>query len=868
MSNIDYQKLLASTRALDDMHYPLSAAQLLEDQGRYFLSFFTEKAADTAMYELNRAAKGYIPAADKSEITCFENGNDGFGFEILPELKEGLIIGKFIRKNQIRNLARVDDVFNGESDEVAQQDVPPAVDTPAIAETRHVRPPAIPPSQQKKPEVIRKPVQDANNALFGQLYDKLFDLPVAGSADEIAEFVLNGQVTVLSAETGSGKTLYVTAKLAEHWQKRQRENEQKTIVVLVPKRFLAKNAAKTIAELSGTRLGGPVGYAIGRRPDDESCFSGETRLLFTTYGYALSSKLLDKASVIVLDEVHERDLDTATARALLRSRLEWGEDVKILEMSATIDAEKQAAYWQDVAPTKVFNVEGNTYPCERRQRPAGSEVANVMELLQEGRKGILVFRPGIADIRETTQLLTEARDEKLRQIERTVTEQMRQASQPRNDREIADAVRRAQESSGLLGLEIEQIYSDMPPYDQRRALLPPSGGNAKVLIGTNIIESGANIAWVDAGVSCGNGKQKHVDHHGAHSLGLEVLPKWRLVQQEGRVKRFKPGVFVLASDIGWDDRPLETKSELERLPLTDVLMQVVRRSLDPQRLTFDPPLDQRRFQQAKRELMRLGLVDEQFKPTEAGKFASTMPLTAEAAATLWHAKQLGILKAGAPLAALIINGGIRLDYRRSHGMDESSDQMDSLKAFLATAQSPDPGTMERLNVNPQKFLSTYALFEGLAKTINRMPDCDSQQDQATETQIRQCILAGKLNQLFRIEGRSLVSPQHENKFNIGEYSSVNSVQDKDYAVAQLFIAQPDKERPMTFAGDVTIVSRHDLLELAKIRPNILEISKQAIIRKASSGERVIKLEFKLHGDDVPFDTIYSKEGQRTSATRQ
>jgi len=404
----------------------------------------------------------------------------------------------------------------------------------------------------------------------------------------------------------------------------------------------------------------------------------------------------------------------------------------------------------------------------------------------------------------------------------------------------------------------------MGPNDRRRALEPPSGNHAKVLIGTNVIESGANIPWVDAGVSCGTGKQKNVDHFGAHSLDLEVLPKWRLVQQEGRVKRFKPGVFALASDISWDERPLETRPELDRLPLTDVLMQVVRHSLDPQRLTFDPPLDQRRLQQAKKELMRLGLVDEQFKPTEAGKFASNMPLTADAAATLWHAKQTGILKAALPLAALMMTGSIRFDHKRSHGMDYTSDSMDALQAFLAAAQSPDHRTMERLNINYQKFLSAYALFESLAKTVSRMPDCDQQQSSATEEQIRQCALAGRLNQLFRINDKALVSPHHENKFYIHNFSAVGSMKDREYAVARLVVSNPSRERPMTFAEDVTVVNRHDLLELAKVRPDVLQITKQDITRNSFSGDRVTRLEFKLHGDEVPFDTVYCKEGRQVS----
>jgi HrpA-like RNA helicase len=110
---------------------------------------------------------------------------------------------------------------------------------------------------------------------FEKLHEKLKDLPVATVAQGLVDSVQAGKVAVLTSETGSGKTLYANTLLAD-----QTEGQ---VVVLVPRRFLATNAAETVAELAGVALGKEVGFAVGRQSGDESQFSDDTRLLFARH---------------------------------------------------------------------------------------------------------------------------------------------------------------------------------------------------------------------------------------------------------------------------------------------------------------------------------------------------------------------------------------------------------------------------------------------------------------------------------------------------------------------------------------------------------------------------------------------------------
>jgi len=147
---------------------------------------------------------------------------------------------------------------------------------------------------------------------FQALRDTLTALPVYGIIDDVVRDVRAGRVTVVAASTGSGKSMLLPSALADAG------DEQ--VVVLVPRRFLATDAAYNVAELSHVPIGDQVGYALGQMDGESSQRSAQTRLLYCTYGYALSSGLINKARMLVLDEVHEADEYISLARAILRER--------------------------------------------------------------------------------------------------------------------------------------------------------------------------------------------------------------------------------------------------------------------------------------------------------------------------------------------------------------------------------------------------------------------------------------------------------------------------------------------------------------------------------------------------------------------
>lgn len=577
---------------------------------------------------------------------------------------------------------------------------------------------------------------------FGRLHEQLAALPVAAVADEVVRTVLSGTVSVLSSDTGSGKTLFATTRLADA--------SDHQIIVCVPRRFLAINASETVAHLSETMLGEAVGFAIGVRGGESSVFTPQTKLLFVTYGYGLRSGLLGTGKTIVLDEVHEASMDISIARAVLHHRLKRGDAVRVLEMSATMNAAKQAEYWRDARAAKIFEVDGATHPCTRWQvRDERKTIGDsAIDLLRNhGRKGIAIFRPGVGDVERTAEEVREAADKILKQAAADARKSLPKSSK---NKSIQQVIRAAQAPTGLLGLEISIIYGDMDAAERAQATLPPQGDHPKVIVGTNVLESGINLPWLDAGISCGTGKEKlEREESGASALVLIDLPQWRLTQQEGRIKRFKPGIFVLHSHLDWDERELESTPEIERLSLSELVLHCASMGLNPTRLRFDAPVERERLIEAREKLMRLGLLEEDWTLTAAGRYVVRFPVGPEGGAMLWHAKHLGVLDAAIPLIALVETGGLREDQRYTHRQDTSSDYLDALKAYRNLSRAREEWEQERIiseqNINPKRFAEAKELIEELRArhTVEQLVPRP-----ASTNALREVLMTGQVERLF------------------------------------------------------------------------------------------------------------------------
>ena len=194
------------------------------------------------------------------------------------------------------------------------------------------------------------------------------ELPIDASLPRIIE-ALAGRSLVVVAPPGSGKTTRVPPAILRGGLL---SADHPGVIVLQPRRVAARAAAARIAQEQGWTLGEEVGYQVRF----ERRFSPQTRLRFLTEGILtrqlLDDPFLDSVGAVVLDEFHERNLNSDLALALLREvRREVRPDLILVVMSATLDAEPVARFLDDCP---IVRAEGRSYEVVHRippARPAG-----------------------------------------------------------------------------------------------------------------------------------------------------------------------------------------------------------------------------------------------------------------------------------------------------------------------------------------------------------------------------------------------------------------------------------------------------------------------------------------------------------------
>ena len=290
--------------------------------------------------------------------------------------------------------------------------------------------------------------------------DQRVSLPIYKLKHELLQAIKDNKILVVIGETGSGKTTQITQYLVEAGY----VNYGKKIGCTQPRRVAAMSVAKRVSEEYGCKLGEYVGYSIRF----EDCCSPETIIKYMTDGMLLREALVDKNltaySVIMLDEAHERTIHTDILFGLLKQALKVRDDLKLIVTSATLDAEKFSAFFNDCP---IFRIPGRTYPVEiyYSKEPESdyldAALITVMQIhLTEPKGDILVFLTGQEEIDTACQIL--------------------------HDRMKALG-------DDVPGLIILPVYSALPSEMQTKIFEPAPDGSRKCVIATNIAEVSLTI---------------------------------------------------------------------------------------------------------------------------------------------------------------------------------------------------------------------------------------------------------------------------------------------------------------------------------------------------------------------------------------
>jgi pre-mRNA-splicing factor ATP-dependent RNA helicase DHX38/PRP16 len=376
-------------------------------------------------------------------------------------------------------------------------------------------------------------------------------LPAYKCRQDLLNIICDNRVVILVGETGSGKTTQLAQYLLEDGLGGPNRG---VIGCTQPRRVAAMSVARRVAEEVGCQLGTTVGYSI--RFDD--CTSpGKTYIKYMTDGVLLRESLqdpdLDAYSVIIVDEAHERSLQTDVLLGLLRRILCKRRDLRVIITSATLDASRFIEYF-DGAP--LFTIPGRAFPVEvfYSDSPVNdyvdSAIKKALEIHANSPPGdILIFMTGQEDIEAVCN-------------EIRVRMNIFNASCESNERKYAP-------------LNTIPVYSQMPVEQQGRIFQPSQDGERKCIVATNIAETSLTVDGVKYVVDCGFSKIKvYSSRMGMDALQVYPISQAAANQRAGRAGRTAPGIcYRLYTEAAYRTELLETSvPEIQRTNLANMVL--------------------------------------------------------------------------------------------------------------------------------------------------------------------------------------------------------------------------------------------------------------------------------------------------------
>ncbi|CAD7931421.1 unnamed protein product [Amoebophrya sp. A25] len=485
--------------------------------------------------------------------------------------------------------------------------------------------------------------QDTGRALSAaalKILQKRKQLPCWAVKQKFLDLVRDNQVTVLVGETGSGKTTQMPQFLAEVYSNATSSslNEKKMVAVTQPRRVAAMSVATRVAEEMDVPLGQECGYLI--RFEDKT--SPDTVVKYMTDGMLLrecmTDPMLSKYSVICLDEAHERTLSTDILFGLLKRVLPKRPELKVVVMSATLEAEKFQAYFGKASSKlpPLLTVSGRMFPVDikytqtaQRDYVQGS-VDRVMEIVKTD---VDSSSPDVDGNSKGDILIFLTGEEEIETCCRALEEQL-----PEDDNVVLP------------------LYSSLPPQQQKR-VFQNFDGQRKIVVATNVAETSITIDGVVHVIDCGLVKVK-VYNPRTHVECLLVNPisKAAAKQRAGRAGRTRPGTcYRLYTENAFNTSLLESSwPEILRTNLGSAVLTLLNLGVeDVVHFDWMDPPSPECMMRALDLLLQLGAVNDECELTECGRKLAEFPLDPQLGKCLLRASELGVTKQMAAIIALI-----------------------------------------------------------------------------------------------------------------------------------------------------------------------------------------------------------------------
>lgn len=490
-------------------------------------------------------------------------------------------------------------------------------------------------------------------------------LPFAAALPALREALASTGTAVIQAPPGTGKTTLAPPAVASA------DGVAGRVVVTQPRRVAARSAARRLATLTGTDLGTAVGYSVR----GDSRVGRGTLVEFVTPGVLVRRLIADPdlpgVGAVVLDEVHERDVESDLALALLCELRQLRDDLPVVAMSATVEAERFAQLLggsgaDGGAPAPVVDVPAVLHPLEIRYSPAPvprldargvtdgflDHVAAVTadQVCSSGHDS-LVFLPGVREIERVVRALTARLGERA---------------------------------------EVLPLHGGLDAAAQDRAVSGRGRGAAprpRVVVSTDLAESSLTVPGVRVVVDACLSREPRRDA-ARDMTGLVTVSASRdsCVQRSGRAARLGPGIAVRClAEEDYTRLPAHRTPAIATSDLTTFALDVACWGAPRgEGLALPDPPPAGEINRAQSVLQGLGALDHDGRATGRGRDLARVPADPRHARALLDGAPLVGRRMAAEVVALLASG------RRSVAGDLTAD----LRA-LRGGRAPDSGTWER-----------------------------------------------------------------------------------------------------------------------------------------------------------------------------
>lgn len=561
------------------------------------------------------------------------------------------------------------------------------------------------------------------------------NLPVYGCRARIIQEVWNSDSLVLMGETGSGKTTQIPQFLL-----RAGFGNKAMIAITQPRRVAAITVAKRVAQELNTKLGELVGFTVRF----EDCTSSSTKIKFVTDGSllreALSDRLLKNYSVVMLDEAHERTINTDVLFGIVKEaqrqrKLRCMLPLKVLVTSATMDIDHFAKYFG----VKGMYLEGKTYPVkvmhtkDTQSDYLHATLVTLFEIHQSAppNHDVLVFLTGQEEI--------EAMAQQIRMIAKNNT-------------------------LNAPNIRVFPLYSQLPQNKQLECFIPSPPNARKVILATNIAETSITIPGIRFVIDCGFAKRRIFNP----DTNLDILKVVRISQAQcwqrcGRAGRDAEGTcyrtYTKEEMEAFEKMP---KPEILRSNISATVLQLLALGIDCKIFDFLDKPSPEAIEKAYKQLLLLGAIkaDAKTELTPLGKQMSQFPLDPKFSKLLLTAPSFGCLEEMLSLVAILSGENIfvssiekREQAALAHAKFESKhgDHLMLLNVYKAFEKTEKIKLWCHDNfLNTRNLLYARDVRNQLLEISERLSlpisSCGNDMDQ-----VRKCILAGLFDNIAELQ---------------------------------------------------------------------------------------------------------------------